>query len=88
MRWPANIQAGHLDPQVVTRLGLVAGVLAPLLFVIPFLLGSRYSITRETHMRTRQELDRRRAGDDVAPPTDPAHLDLELAIAPPGVTHL
>jgi hypothetical protein len=68
---------------VVTRLGLVAGVLVPLLLAIPLALGSRYSITREKHMLTRQELERRRAATQ-APPPDDAHLDLEIAIAPPG----
>ncbi len=85
--WPAKIDPHHVDPQVVTRLGLVAGVLVPLLLVIPLALGARYSITREKHALTRQELDRRRAAAH-APPPDDAHLDLELALAPPKASHI
>jgi GPH family glycoside/pentoside/hexuronide:cation symporter len=83
VRWPSNVDLHHIDPDVVTRLGLVAGVLAPLLFAIPLALGSRYSITREKHMLTRQELERRRSAAN-APAPDDAHLDLEMAITPPG----
>ena len=35
--------------RIVTRLGLVAGVLLPLLLLIPLMLGSRYRITRDQH---------------------------------------
>ena len=87
VHWPLRVDPRHLDPHVVTRLGLVAGILVPLLFVIPLGLGARYSITREKHQRTREELERRRAAAHAAPPDD-AHLDLELALAPPGATHL
>jgi Na+/melibiose symporter-like transporter len=62
-------------------------VLVPLLFLFPFALASRYSITKAKHMLTREELDRRRAGV-LVPPPDQAHLDLELAIAPPKATHI
>ena len=61
VRWPRQVDPHHIDPEVVTRLGLVAGVLVPLLLALPLALGSRYSITRHKHMLTRQELDRRRA---------------------------
>jgi GPH family glycoside/pentoside/hexuronide:cation symporter len=87
VHWPLKVDPRHIDPQVVTRLGLVAGVLVPLLLVIPFLLGSRYSITRQKHMLTRQELERRRAATH-APPQDEVHLDLELAIVPPKASHI
>ena len=83
--WPRQVELRHLDAQVVARLGLVAGVLVPLLFLIPLALASRYSITRETHMRTRQELERRRSAAHVPAPGD-AHLELEMAIAPPGTS--
>jgi len=84
---PTHADPHHLDPQIVTRLGLVAGVLVPLLFLFPFALASRYSITKSKHMLTREELDRRRAGAHAASP-DAAHLDLELAIVPPTATHI
>jgi len=61
VRWPAHADPRHIDPAIVTRLGLVAGVLVPVLLLIPLYLGSRYGITREKHRLTRLELDRRRA---------------------------
>lgn len=84
VRWPAHANPLTIDPHIVTRLGLVAGILAPLLLVVPFALGSRYSITREKHQLTRLELDRRRAAAGVTPEErDDAHLALEMAITPP-----
>lgn len=82
VRWPAHANPHHLDPHVVTRLGLVAGVLVPLLLVIPFLLGGRYRITKESHARIREALDLRRgaaAGGEAAD-----HLALEVALLPPA----
>ena len=87
VHWPLRVDPHRLDPQVVTRLGLVAGVLVPLLLAAPLALGWQYRITREKHAQTRQELDRRRAAAH-APPSDDAHLDLEMAIVPPGVSHV
>jgi Na+/melibiose symporter-like transporter len=87
VHWPLKVDPRHLDPHVVTRLGLVAGILVPLLFIIPFGFGARYSITREKHQRTREELERRRAASHAPPPDDPK-LDVELALAPPGASHL
>ena len=50
---------------------------------IPFALGSRYSITRDKHMLTRQELDRRRAAAHAPPPgEEPSDLQLPLAPVP------
>jgi Na+/melibiose symporter-like transporter len=84
---PTHADPHHIDPALVTRLGLVAGVLIPLLFLIPFALASRYSITKAKHLLTRQELDRRRAATRSAG-SDDAHLDLEQAVVPPKATHL
>ncbi|HZZ86744.1 MAG TPA: hypothetical protein VFE13_00285, partial [Caulobacteraceae bacterium] len=72
----------------ITRLGLVAGVLVPLLFVVPAALAMRYSITREKHAEIRAELDRRRAAAGLAPAPDGESLDLEMALVPPGATAL
>jgi len=83
VHWPARVDPHSLDPHIVTRLGLVAGVLVPLLLVLPLLFGAQYRITRAKHALTRQELDRRRAIAH-APPPDAAHLALEMAIVPPA----
>ena len=85
VRWPAD--AHHVDPPAVIRLGMVAGVLVPLLLVIPLLLGWRYRITRDSHALIREELERRRASAH-APAPDEAHLDLEMAVITPGVSHV
>jgi Na+/melibiose symporter-like transporter len=87
VRWPLHPDPRHLDPHSVERLGLVAGVLVPLLLLIPLALSTRYSITREKHRLTRQELDRRRAAANV-PPQDEAHLALEMAVTPPKASHI
>ena len=54
VRWPAKVDPSLVDPNMLTRLGLVAGVLVPLLLIIPFSLGFRLRVTRESHARTRQ----------------------------------
>ena len=79
IRWPAHANPLTIDPDIVTRLGLAAGVLVPVLLIVPLLLGAQYRITRAKHAVTREALDRRRAV-----PADPAHLELEMAAVPPG----
>ena len=74
VRWPAKVDPSLVDPHMLTRLGLVAGVLVPLLLIIPFSLGFRLRVTRESHARIRAELDQRRAAT-------PATLADEGAIA-------
>jgi Na+/melibiose symporter-like transporter len=61
VHWPAKVDPRAVDPHMVTRMGLVAGVLVPMLFVIPFSLGFFLRLTRESHAKTRAELERRRA---------------------------
>jgi Na+/melibiose symporter-like transporter len=87
VHWPEHANPHTIDPQAVTRLGLMAGVLVPLLLVVPFTLGTRYRITRQSHMLIREELDRRRA-DAHIPPLDDLPLDLEMALTPPAAKTL
>jgi glycoside/pentoside/hexuronide:cation symporter, GPH family len=77
IHWPARADAHDLGPSLVARLGWVAGVLVPLLLVIPLLFGSSYRITRQSHALTRAELDRRRALAH-APGLEADHQALEL----------
>ena len=77
VHWPARADPHRLDPHLVVRLGWVAGVLVPLLLVIPLLFGASYRITRKTHALTRAELDRRRAAAH-AHALDEDHRALEL----------
>jgi glycoside/pentoside/hexuronide:cation symporter, GPH family len=66
VHWPAHVDPSRVDPHMLTRLGLVQGVLVPLLLIIPFALGTRLRVTRARHARIREELDRRRAGAATA----------------------
>jgi Na+/melibiose symporter-like transporter len=79
VHWPARAMPRGLDPDLVARLGWVAGVLVPLLLAIPLLFGSRYRVTRESHALTRAELDRRRAAAQV-PDAEADHRALELEL--------
>ena len=63
-----------LNQMTLLALSLVAGVLVPLLLILPFLLGTRYRVTRASHALIRDELDRRRKDA----------LDLEVAFRPPA----
>jgi len=83
VHWPVHANPRTIDPHIVTRLGLVAGVLVPLLLVLPFALGTRYSITRASHAHIREELDRRRKSAHLKP-LDEVPLDLAVALVPPA----
>jgi Na+/melibiose symporter-like transporter len=82
VHWPVHASPHSLDPAVVIRLGLVAGILVPVLFIIPFLLASRYSITRKRHAETRAALDLRRGAALEAETVEAEHLALGVALLP------
>lgn len=82
VHWPVHANPRTIDPSIVMRLGLVAGVLVPLLLVIPFTLGTRYSITRAAHARIREELERRHSQAHEKP-LDELPLDLIASMQPP-----
>jgi GPH family glycoside/pentoside/hexuronide:cation symporter len=84
IHWPTDLH--QIDPPVITRLGVVAGVLVPLLLIFPLLLGWQYRTTRESHAVTRAELERRRAAqrsesDDVSRPP------IATTVAPMGASN-
>ncbi len=58
--WPVKSTPLAIEPQIIMRLGVVVGMLIPLLFLIPLALGTQYRITRETHEQMRKQLDKRR----------------------------
>nr|MBA3811534.1 MFS transporter [Caulobacteraceae bacterium] len=58
--WPTHADPRTVDPALVTRLGVVAGVVVPLFFLAPLAIGTRYRITRDAFRTIRAELDRRR----------------------------
>jgi GPH family glycoside/pentoside/hexuronide:cation symporter len=83
VHWPPHANPHTIDPHIVTNLGLVSGVLVPLLYVIPFALGTRYRITRAAHADIRKELDRRRAEAHL-PPLEDEPLALEMTLNAPA----
>jgi glycoside/pentoside/hexuronide:cation symporter, GPH family len=60
LQWPAHAAGRHLTPDLVRRLGVVAGMVAPALLIAPLLLMTRYGVTRDVQAATRLELARRR----------------------------
>lgn len=84
IRWPAHADPGRLEPHMVVKLGVVGGVLAPLLFVLPLSLGFAYRITRASHAKVRAELDVRRAAHAAPAPGGLDDLALEMAVVPPS----
>jgi Na+/melibiose symporter-like transporter len=83
VHWPAHANPHTLPADSVMRLGLVAGVLVPLLLVVPFSMGVRYSLTRQNHASIREELDRRHA-EAHQKPLDEVPLDLITSMQPPA----
>jgi Na+/melibiose symporter-like transporter len=82
VRWPSHVDPRSIDQAKVTQLGLVAGVLVPGLYIVPFAFGFFLRITRETHTRTLEELERRRAVAQVSADDEGALADgLEAAMA-------
>ena len=65
IRWPAKGHAGPVDPETIVRLGLVAGVMIPLFYIIPLCAGFLYRITREQHADIRRQVEARRAAAEV-----------------------
>ncbi len=83
IHWPAHADPRTVDPHAVTRMGLSAGILVPVLLIVPLFLGAQYRITRAGHQLTRQALERRRsAGTSLA--DDGQALDVEMALLTPG----
>ncbi len=83
IRWPIKADVHLLNGAMVTRLGVIGGILVPLFYIAPLALGSQYKISRDVHAWIRAQLDQRRS----APPgadDDPAHLALEMALTPPS----
>lgn len=87
VQWPAaKMLPGTADPALVTRLGIIVGMMIPLLFFLPISLGKFYRLTREVHADIRAQLATRRAAvrpadeDPVASlPPDPASSLAPLA---------
>jgi len=58
---PAHTLPSEVPAEVITRLGVVVGLVLPLFYLIPIFLIRRYRISREFHARIRTELMRRQS---------------------------
>ena len=81
VHWPAHVDPGAVDQPMVTHLGFVAGVLVPILYAIPFGFGFLLRITRKSHERTLEELERRRAAAHATLTADQGALAEGLEVA-------
>jgi len=84
IRWPSSVNLSHLDPALVVRLGVVGGVLTPIFFVIPLLLGFSYRITRASHAKVRAQLAELRAAHGGPPKGEADELANEMAVLSPS----
>ena len=80
VRWPAHAVPGAVDPALIVRLGVVVGIMIPMLLFIPISLGKFYRLTRQVHADIRTQLAARRA---AAPAPD-----AEIAPSPVEVQSL
>ncbi len=60
LAFPRGIKPEEADPELIFSLGLFAGVIIPLFYLVPFWFVSRYGITREIHAGIQQRLVVRR----------------------------
>jgi len=56
LQLPKNAVPGKLDAELVFNMGLIAGVLIPLFYIIPIYLIRFYKITRERHREIQKQL--------------------------------
>lgn len=63
IHFPTGMAPSAVPAQKIFHLGLVVGVLIPLLYVIPISLLTRYRITRQEHDRIRAALAEKRGGE-------------------------
>ena len=61
IHFPTGAKPGTLDPEIVTRLGVVVGLVLPIFYALPLYLTSRYRLTRAGHAEIQAALNRRRA---------------------------
>ncbi len=61
IQFPTGMAPADVPGPIISKLGLVVGILIPLLHLIPIALVLRYRITREVHADIRAKLDARYA---------------------------
>ena len=60
IRFPGGEALGEIAQATIVRLGVVDGLVMPLLWAIPIYLVAQYTLTRERHAEIRREIDARR----------------------------
>ena len=60
IEFPTNMAPGEIPDGAIFKLGLVVGIVIPLLYLIPISLIHRYRITREVHAEIQRKLEDRR----------------------------
>ena len=61
LAFPRGADPGTIDPDVLFRLGIVIGVIVPLVNLLPLALATRLQTSREVHAEVRRQLDERHA---------------------------
>jgi glycoside/pentoside/hexuronide:cation symporter, GPH family len=59
--FPAGVRPASLDADLVLRLGITAGIVIPLLNLVPILIVRRYDLTRSRYVQLRVALQQRRS---------------------------
>ena len=62
IQFSTNMAPGEVPDGLIFKLGIVVGVLIPLLYLVPISLIHRYRITREVHAEIQRKLEDRRLG--------------------------
>ena len=66
IRFPRGEELGQIAQETIVRLGVVDGLVMPLLFAAPIYLVAKYTLTRERHAEIRRGIDARREGERVS----------------------
>lgn len=64
IQFPTQMMPSEIPTEMITRLGVVVGVVVPLFYLIPTYLATKYDITREMHTEIRAKLDARHIAAD------------------------
>jgi Na+/melibiose symporter-like transporter len=59
VHFPRGVAPNLVEHGLLTQLGIIAGLVLPVLFLFPFWLVSRYRITRDAHAEVRRQLQLR-----------------------------
>ena len=64
--FPVGVRPNAVEGDIVSRLGLWAGIVLPLFYLVPLALISRYRLTRDVHAGIQRDLAERRAANGAS----------------------